>query len=726
METTNTPEDAKILTEAKDRFARCQNWESMARSLWLQDLKFANADADNGYQWPNAVRKNRDVDERPCLTINKVRQHNLQIINNAKQNKPGVTIRPVGNGATYESAQVLEDVVRHIEYISNAQSAYDLATTFQVNAGIGYIRVATDYSGDKSFDQEIYIRRVTDPLNVYMDPEAKEADKSDMGFCFVYDDMSRKEFEKQYPEYKDLAGTASLDGSNAWLGPDMVRVCEYFRKTTHDRKLVVLPDGTIVNTKGLAKELLAKVIDEPGTKWRTVEQTQVEWFLIVGDKIAEDKIWPGKYIPIVPVIGEETVIEGQMDRKGHTRAMKDAQRMYNYWSSSAVEHVALQGKTPWLATAESIEEYESMWNTANKVNHSVLIYNGRSDDGNPIPPPSRPAPPVMASAYIQGMQIAQEEIMSVSGQYQSQMGAPSNERSGKAINERQRQSDTSTYHYVDNLALAIRLVGKIILDLIPHIYDTQRIMSIMAESGESYDVEIDPSAKAALMQEYLHNGEVVKRVLNPNVGKYDVEADVGPAYGTRRQEAFNALTLILTQAPQLTSIIGDILLKNGDFPMADEAAQRLKRMVPPQALGTGPNQTEQQMMQQIQQLKELLDKTMNELALSKLKLTGKAQGEVTDVYKSETERLKILLDSGQMGSMELQALVRQLVTETLQMNMAPVAQASEPTLAAASGAGEQLSMDLDNRPPVPGARRGANGAWYAPDPTRSNRYIPVA
>src|SRR5205085_2387663 len=223
-------------------------------------------------------------------------------------------------------------------------------------------------------------------------------------------------------------------------------------------------------------------------------------------------------------------IDGRMDRKGHTRALKDPARIYNYWTSSAVENVALQGKTPWIAAAQAIEDYEVYWNTANRINHSVLPYNAYDDAGNALPQPTRPEPPTMAPAYIQGMQIAVNEMMMVSGQYQPQMGEPSNERSGKALAERQRQGDNATYHFIDNLGVALRHVGRILLNQVPLVYDTRRMMQILALDGTDYEIEVDPTARQAYVQHLNHDQEVIKRIFNPRLGRYDVQADIGPAY----------------------------------------------------------------------------------------------------------------------------------------------------------------------------------------------------
>lgn len=654
--------DEKIVREAKDRMTDVLDVEGEFRKRFIDDLKFANADPDNLYQWPNSLIKTRG-DERPCLTINETRIHNFQIINDAKQNKPSVKVKGVGNGSTYESAQIMEDVIRHIEYVSNAQSAYDVATKFQVEGGIGYLRVATDYAGDDTFDQEIFIRPFKDPLTVLLDPNIKEADGSDASYALIFDDMDRDEAERRWPQYKEQLGSHPLNANyvDDWTRSDQVRIAEYFRKVPKKDRLIGFTDPdsgeqrSILASK-LPKEILHGLADDPQTQYREVIEDQIEWFLIIGNEIVERTIWPGKFIPIIRVLGEETMIEGKLDRKGHTRAMKDAQRMLNYWFSAAVEHVALQSKTPYIGAMEAFSNLETYWDTANVVNHAWLPFNGYDEQGRPILAPQRQAPPVMATAYIQGLQIAMEQMRAVSGQYQAELGAPSNEISGIAIQQRQRQGDNATYHYIDNLALAIRFLGKILIDLIPKIYDTKRIIRIMAMDGAETDVTIDPNAARAYLEEQQQTDAEVKQIIfNPNVGKYSVEADVGPAYATKRQEAFNAMMELAKMNPDFMKIAGDLTMRAADFPMADKLAERFQRVIPEAIKGDGPTPEMQAAQQQVQQLQQMLQNAVATIGdLKKDKSLEGVQKNI-DAYRAETDRSKVFLDHGiDMNQLALQ------------------------------------------------------------------------
>lgn len=726
---------SSVVKEAQERFDLCNSREAYARQRYDDDYRFANADSDNGYQWNNEDRNARAGDRRPTLTINKTRQHNLNIINEAKQNKAAIKYMPTGNGATFEAAQIWMALARRIEAYSDASEVYSTGTEHMVQGGFGYARMKTEYVSETSFLQQLRLVRIPNPLLVFTDPDAQERDKSDMRFAFIYHDMDRKEFDREYPKLSELASLGPAVRPGSWINDQFVRTAEYFRIESVDDVLwqVVSEDEGVPPLIAFQSETPKELVDEwkadkLHTRSRKVERKVVRWSYIVGDHEVETNVWPGKYIPIISFIAEEVVIDNKIDRKSHTRALKDPQRMYNWWSSAAVEYGALQTKTPWIAAAEAIDGRENDWNNANRQNKSVLIYNAFNEEGEQIPPPQRIEPPVSAPVAIQGMEIASREMAMVSGQYESQMGAPSNERSGKAINERQRMGDRSTYHYTDAQAIAIKFVGKIILDTLPRIYEPGQVVQILAEDGQSLNVKIDPSLAQAFQAEQDENGQVIQRILNPTIGQYDVIADVGPGYATRREETFNALVLLLTQAPQLATVIGDLLFRSGDFMFADEAAERLRRMVPPQALGQGPTQNEQMLMQQLQQMQEMMKKLAEENAGAKIKLRGRDEKRDIEVYKAFTERLGVLqkagLDAHDQALATVQ-LMHDMMNDSLEATQTSVDTNLQGGTAQATG---QMQLPLQGgggSAPVQGARLAPDGHHYVPDPVRPGKFMRV-
>src|SRR5215472_13585698 len=435
-----------IMEEMRERFRACAEWEATYRRKFMEDLKFAEADAFNGYQWPDSIRRTRDLSDKPCLTLNIVRQHNLKIINDMRKAKESCKILGMGNGATQESAEIVKQLIRHIEYNSKAQrNAYTPARGFQVKGGIGWWRIVTDYESNDSFDQEIYIKGIPDPLSVFMDPDCQEPDCSDGRYAFIFSFMPRELIEALVPDYPWQIGAPRMPigiapGESFFIEKDHWLVAEYFRKVPLADKLIsfMTPMGdrlTVRETK-IPAEIASELKADSRTMVRNVVDQQIEWKLIVGDEIVDETIWPGKYIPLIRVLGEESVIEGILDRKGHTRALTDAQRMFNYNASASVEFGALQTKSPWLAAAAAIEGVEGLWNTANTENHSVLIWKHVDDDNaeSQIPPPQK---------------------MMTSGQWANQRAQTGNERTGTAIKERLQEGESATNQFTENYQHAL-------------------------------------------------------------------------------------------------------------------------------------------------------------------------------------------------------------------------------------------------------------------------------
>jgi hypothetical protein len=642
----------------------------------MDDVRFGNGDSVNNAQWPTEIANNRITSDKPCLTMNRVRQYCLNILNDSRNNKPGIKINPVGGGASFKAAQIYEGIIRHIEYISNAQQAYDAASWWQVYAGLGWFRVITGYANDNSFDQEIYIQRVADAMSVYLDPTIHEYDGSDAKWGFVFRDMEQDEFEKEYPRYKDkvTSNTAPLatDDGYGWATRDTIRICEYFRKVEDSDVLHHMQDGSTIKEGDVDNSDVRNMVRQSSVRRREIPNHKIEWFLIAGSEVVEKRDWPGKYIPLCRVVGEETVIDKQLDRKGHVRNITDAQRAYNYYSSAGIEFVALQAKTPYVAPINAIEGYENEWKQANTVNLAVLPYNHMDDDGKEIPRPQREQAPVFADAYLKGMTVAQNEMAMVSGQFEASLGMQGNERSGKAINERQRAANTATGHYVDHLSSSIRFCGKIVLDLIPKIYDTPRLLKILNIDGTQGTVALDPNSPQAHQEIPAMPTEPesidpqhVASIFNPNIGEYAVQADVGPSYQTSRLESFNALSDIMAQNESMAPLVMDVWAQMGDFPMADVLADRFRRMLPPQAQADHPDPRMGQMQQMLAQQHQVMQQQGAELEQYKQKDKAKQQDAERDWYDSETKRLTAV---GGIDPLALRPVVRSLVSEILGMN----------------------------------------------------------
>lgn len=674
-----------IIARAHDRFDEGMRWEQDSRQRFKDDIRFLFADPDNQDQWDAAVKASRQIAGQPMVTINKTHTHWLHVVNEAKENRPSIKIVPTGEQATYQSAQIFGGIIRHIEARSKAQTAYKIGTEMQVGGGIGYWRIVTKYVDENSFDQELIIKQVPDPLSVVLDPHIKERNGSDARFGFVYEDMPRDVFEHKYPNIE--IGAAQQGTGSSWIQKDTVRVAHYYELKTKKEWLYAIEndDGTDFmresemepNEKALFAE--AHKQGAEGIQRRRVDKRTVHSYVIAGTKIAERGIWAGKYIPIIRCPGEEVVIEGKLDRKGLVRYMKDAQRAYNYNTSAALEFGALQSKTPYVGPLEAFEGLENYWATANTQNHAFLPFNHADETGNPIPAPVRQQPPSTAPVYMDGMAAAAQEMMMTSGQYEATFSAQSNEVSGVALDGRKKQGERVTFHFLDAQADAISFTGVQLLDAIPKYYDTKRIIRIMAEDGEEQMIQIDPDAKQALQQQEQAQKNQIQAIFNPNVGTYDVVAEVGPSYASRRQEAFKAMKELIAAVPELAQVIGDLFMGTADFPVADKLQERMRNWIPKQILGEGPTPQEQQLQQQLQTAMQTIQ-TLNERLSEKttgLQLEAKRidmdalnhlalrmeneRQDMVNAFKAETDRMKALISA--LDPEQVTAVVRKMVRE---------------------------------------------------------------
>lgn len=684
--------DAKIVEQARKDLARAMEWESTAHKWWREDTKFANADARNGAQWPDVIYKDRDGDDRPCLTINKTRVHNRIIINDAMKNKSSIKIRPTGGEASYEGSQVMQSIIRRIEYISKATIAYRTAITHQVEGGVGYVTLGTDYINDRSFDQDIYIRRVRDPLCILLDPDAQEPDGSDANFGFEFEDVLRAKFFKKYPTWKDKIGKSTLGKDDNWVSDKHIRQAMYHRRNGAKDKLVtyIEPQSgqrVTVFKSEVKAELINPIIEEIQRgeldgDIRDVMNQSVEWFLIAGDCIIDRGKWAGKYIPIVRLVGEEVIIDGKLDRKGMTRYLIDPQRMLNYNASGQVEFGALQSKSPYVGPERAFEGQEQ-WKDANRKNYAYLQYTDLDDEApagmEKIERPQRQEPPQTAPVYAQGMQDAERQMIMVSGQAQPPLDDKEQAKTPRAINERQRQGETATYTFTEHQGDMYRCLGMQLLDLIPKIYDTERTLHVLGEDGTKRWIKINPSSQEAIVELKKENDEAAELEFNPTIGEYDCMADVGPDYATQRQEAWNAITGILDHNMALAAVLGDLLFKYGDFPGADELMERMKREIKatkPYLFDETVDPGMVALKAQAEKLGQLNAQLIQKVAEMQLVLKGKDEKRGVEVYRSETDRIAKLGNTiGDMGLDVLRPAIRQTLAEMLGFSLTPEAHA---------------------------------------------------
>jgi Phage P22-like portal protein len=717
-ESADKDNDAEILSLARKRFQLSSTAESALRQEMMEDLRFRAGD-----QWPTQIRADRVNDSRPILTVNRIPQFIKQITNPQRQARPAIQVNPVGDGADKDTAEVIQGLIRHIEYNSHAEVAYDEAFEDAVTMGRGWFRILTEYVDDGTFEQEVVVKRVSNQFTVYPDPTAQELDYSDARFMFVVEDIPLDEFRELYGDAnaKSLEMYQSVgDRQPDWFPEGKVRIAEYWY-VEHRKRTIALIRGA----DGALLTVPADRVPE-GTKIeqkREVFERVVHWIKMSASDVLERQVWPGKWIPIVPILGDEIDLNGRKDLVGIVRYARDPQRMYNFWVSAETEMIALSPRVPYIGAEGQFKGHESEWKVANRRNLPYLEYVPTSLAGTPIAAPQRTNYEAPIQAIVVATKQADNDLKSVIGFYDASLGERGPDQSGRAILARQKQGETANINFLDNYARALWHAGRIYLDLIPKIYDTARSIHIMREDDQMGSVTINSP--------FMQAG--VQRMYSMGVGRYSVEIQVGGSWQTRRQEAAGAILEMVKAAPQLLPIIGDILVGEMDWPGANRLAARLKKALPPglqdddqDAIPPAVKAKMQQQDQMIQQQHQLLGKQKEIIDGKQMELQAKSrdlQAKIESDERRETLRAQAgiaeaaLKAKFESDAVKFETLVERLseVTEHLKdIKMQGNQHAHEASLAAADRAHEATQADADRQAEIRQAELEAEAAKNAP------------
>lgn len=642
-----------IIAAALDRMSEAVDADRENREEALHDLE-----ASAGFQWPDSIRQAREAEGRPCLTINRLPQFVRQVTGDIRNMNPAINVMPGDTDASTEVAEIYEGIIREIQYRSDASSVYEAAGESAAACGMGYFRIRTEYEDNESFNQTIRVERIHNPFSVYFDPKARMSTREDADYCFITEQMKKQTFEETYPNAAivDMENDAETDGLEHWQDQGSVVVAEYFWKEPDEYEIGLLASGQVVRDPVAPLNIVRK---------RKVKAHKVMWAKISGKDVLEGpQEIPSQYLPVVGVMGEELHVGDRVIRTSVIRFAKDPQQLYNYWRSAQTELVALQPKAPYLVTPKQVAGFETFWNQANDSNRPYLPYS--PDDKAPNPP-QRATPPIASQGMMQEVMTAAEDLKGTTGVYDAALGNASNEKSGVAIRQRQMESDISTSIYSDNVAKAVACAGRIIVDMIPKVYDTHRVLRILGKDDTEKLVEVNG------LQMTMEGPQQV----NPLAGKYDVKVSVGPNYTTKRQEAAESMIEFVRAIPQAGAVTSDLIAKNMDWPGADEFAERLKKTLPPQFRDPEDMTPEEQQqmqaaMQEEQQVKQLMQRReMSEIAKGEAEAIEAGHDAQKAQFEVFQQQLEVAAQSG-----ELNAAIAQIVQMEVQRAM--LAMGSQP------------------------------------------------
>lgn len=653
--------DDALLQDAKEAFKIAAEAEAENRAEALDDLDFAVRER----QWPSKIKRQRELDGRPVLTRNLLGPFIRQVVNDGRQNRPAIKVQPADDEADPYTAQMITGLIRQIENYSRADIAYDTALEFAVSAGWGYIKVGTEFATDDGFDRDVMVDAVANPFSIYGDPHAQRVDGSDWNDAFEVEQVPQKRFQQLYKgadkvDWDELGyGRTDMDAWVEGSGEDRrILVANWWRRERAMRNIVLLDNGEVVpEDEYKANKPLFDAAGATVVGARPIPSYRVTVTKLTGAEVLEKtKPWAGKWIPIVPVYGHLININGEKVISSLIRSAKDAQRSYNFHHTTATELVALAPKAPFIGPKGAFKTDRAKWETANSQTWPYIEYDIVPGMGAA---PARQGFAGVPAGEIQAATQAAADMRAIIGMFEASLGQRSNETSGKAIIARQREGDTSTFHYIDNLTRAIRQVGSIVLDLIPSVYKPDRVIRVLGPDSSAKTVTLGqqnprmgPNGEP---QRDPSSGEVIMHLYDLSVGKYDIVVTAGPGYTTKREEAASQMIELIRAYPNAAPLIGDLLAKNLDWPGADEIAARLHAMLPPQATG-GPDPQTLQLQQnlqsatnELQALKRNIEVMQADRSLKseEVKIDGKKVA--IAAYEAETKRFAALIGKDGVG-----------------------------------------------------------------------------
>lgn len=672
------------IKEAQELYADALGELGDQRRQIEEDLAFS--DPSDPDQWDAQIKAQRVNDPggaRPCLVFDQLGQYVSNVAGQIEQRPPSLHAVPVGGGADKKVAESLDGFFRYIEYASRAQQHYARALTSSARVGAGYLIVRPEYTDRALNWQEPRISSEGDPLKVVLDPWSQELDGSDATFGFLLTPFSKREFKRRYPKAKAISfGDAERSDPD---DRDSIITAEYWHAVDQVRSLIVCLDAQGQETSVTEEEYwkdyqgaatLRVLLDDSGNpRIYSDKRTVIKWCRMSGDDRLEDETeYPASGIGIVPVYGYVGFQKGRMTWCGIPRRAMTAQRSYNYHMSEMHAFMGQAPKAPWIVPVRAVAGLTDLWDRAAAEARAYLPYHDVDETGQPIAAPQRTPHAANLQNHIAGAEQALKDIQAALGLYQANLGAPSNETSGVAIDARKEQGEASTAHFPSHLAASLTHVGKLCLDMIPRLIDKPRQVRILSYDNTPSELSINPEQGRAVVE--TQQGLSI----NPAIGKYDVRVVVGASFSTQRAQAQQAFTEMMRANPELAPALAPLWAQTLDIPMADKLSQVFTAIAPEQVKAIlNPEQqgkpTTEQLAGQVEQLKQALKEAIQhaqdaraeadqaEAECARLKSENETRERELDIkaYDAETKRAQVL----GMAEKDIKVLVVQTIESML-------------------------------------------------------------
>jgi hypothetical protein len=513
----------------------------------------------------------------PSLQFNKLYDFCKKIIGEARDITPTLQVRSkkyvsdtddASNLDLQQRINLMQNFLRALAYNSESQIAYETAFENAIYCGYGAIHIKYEYEDSTSFDRKIRVAAVPISEKAFFDPSATNPTKSDGEFCGVYYNVDKSLFKKLYPDIPFPVGfPENTPNYFGWEEDDTITIVDYYYKDWFKKSLILLDNGQVIEDSELDDylELCAEnnlpiptISDR-----READDNKIMHCKMIKDHILERNDHPSKVLPVIYEDGDSYIYQGNQYTQSFIHHAIDAQRFLNYTGIAIAQGLKNARKEQYMATPAMIKGYDYQWQRP-ELYQGALMYNFDPKAGKPdkLPPSEIP------QSLYQNYERANDDIQSILGIYNANLGAPTSEISGVAINAKVQQGNFGASVYRNNLIRSIEQVGRAILSMIPTVYDTERSVSLLAQDGKS---------TVARINQRTANGDIKNNVTEEI---FDLAIEAGASYEAQKQTALDLLLKLLSIAPQAFPLVADLVADNLDIINRPQMVERLRTLVP--------------------------------------------------------------------------------------------------------------------------------------------------
>lgn len=650
----------------------------VAANGWKQIREEAAADLEffEGKQYDVEILQLARLNKEPLKTENVLPSMVQQVENEFRQREMSINAHALDENGSDDTANIFTSLIRAIEQESHAKSQYVHVFGHQGSLVPGFGFLKLDVSDDKDGQRKVSICAVKDPFKVLPDPETVEPDMSDADYWFEFEDYSTKTFKRLFPKSKlGLAYSHDLfpeqTETSLWFPDGSIRVARFWYKERLERVDYLLEDGEVVtdvyvdtpeddedddHDESFKKKGFKYDFNEDESKIRSVLNgdvkvvlrhvttldEKIKWVDMTGGEILDTGTWIDDKFPFSASTGITSFVNGKKTMRGIIRFVRDAQEMVNYLSSAIARRVASANKSPWIVDPMAIQNYQPYWNTMNVNNFPWLPADSSYIDetGNRVtlPAPQRADQTSQIQDLIAAKQLYLDAIKMTLGIYDAGLGATPNEQSGVAIKTLAQQGMNANFHFSDNFVRCLQHLGRLLISIIPKVYDAPRVVRVVGAEGNTEIVKIN--------QLFQENGK--KKIYNLTEGDYGLTVNVGPAYANQKQESIEQMLELCRANPNITPVIQDRIAAAMKFPGSEIVADRLFKLLaqsqPSLIEGTPQSELPPEALAVITQTTQLNNQLTQELQQTTAKLQElqfKEAAKITDTQGSmELERLR--------------------------------------------------------------------------------------